>query len=283
MRISVVIPVHDRRALVGRALRSVLGQLLPPLEIIVVDDGSSDGTADAVREEFPAVTVLGTDATRGVSHARNRGIDHASGEWIAFLDSDDEWLPDKLQRQVECLSRSHEVPLVHGEEIWIRNGVRVNQGRRHRKRGGWIFDDCLPLCVISPSAAMVRRDVLIELGGFDESLPACEDYDLWLRICCRWPMAFVEEPIIVKYGGHRDQLSRRHWGMDRFRVAALERLLDSAPLSPAQRFAVLETLVVKLEILACGAAKRGRGPDARRWRQRQSIAGAELANLAGRT
>jgi len=280
LRISVVIPVHDRRALVGRAVCSVLGQSLPPHEIIVVDDGSTDGTADAVREEFPAVTVLAGDSNLGVSHARNRGIDHASGEWIAFLDSDDEWLPDKLQRQVECLSRLQAAPLVHGEEIWIRNGVRVNQGRRHRKRGGWIFDDCLPLCVISPSAAMVRREVLIDLGGFDESLPACEDYDLWLRICCRWPVAFVEEPVIVKYGGHRDQLSRRHWGMDRFRVAALERLLDSAPLATAQRRAALETLVAKLDVLAGGAAKRGRGPDARRWRQRQGTASAELATLA---
>ena len=254
--VSVIIPTHDRAAVLGRAIESVLAQTLPPREIIVVDDGSTDGTEALLRSAFPQVRCLRQE-NRGVSAARNAGIAAATGEWLAFLDSDDEWLPGKLAAQREALERNPDCRLCHAEEIWIRNGRRVNAMRKHEKSGGNIYRRCLPLCVISPSAVIIHRDLFRDYGGFDETLPACEDYDLWLRICAREPVAFVEQPQIVKYGGHADQLSRRHWGMDRFRVRALEKILEADVLGPEDELATRQILVKKCRILAQGARKRG--------------------------
>ena len=171
MQVSVVIPTHNRKRLVPRALESVLAQTRPAEEIIVVDDGSTDGTASAVASRFAGVRCLRQER-RGVSAARNRGVASATGHWIAFLDSDDEWLPHKLERQLAALEASPGHRICHSDEVWIRRGQRVNQGRRHAKGGGRIFRRCLPLCVISPSAVLVERQLLAELGGFDEALPA---------------------------------------------------------------------------------------------------------------
>ncbi len=256
MNVSVIIPTHNRADLLPRALNSVLAQTLPPGEIILVDDGSTDRTGDLIRQQYPTVRYL-RQACRGVSAARNLGIAAARGEWIALLDSDDAWLPGKLQAQHNALDAHHGCRLCHTEEIWIRNGRRVNPMRKHAKSGGRIFRRCLPLCVISPSSTLIHRDLLDETGGFDETLPACEDYDLWLRICAHEPVLFVDTPQIVKYGGHPDQLSRRHWGMDRFRIQALEKILRQDGLQADDRAAALQTLVEKAQILAKGAEKRG--------------------------
>lgn len=253
--VSVIIPTYNRRAVLGRALDSVLAQTRPADEIIVVDDGSSDGTVDYVRQQYPDVHCEVQD-NQGVSAARNAGIDKAEGDWIALLDSDDAWLPDKLERQLAALGQQPDTPLVHCDEIWIRNGVRVNPMRKHAKSGGDIFLNCLPLCAISPSAALLHRQRLQELGGFDESLPACEDYDLWLRLCSQDSVLYVDEQLVLKYGGHRDQLSRAHWGMDRFRVRALSKLLRSQSLQDRQKAAVRKTLKEKIRILRLGAVKR---------------------------
>jgi glycosyltransferase involved in cell wall biosynthesis len=172
--VSVVIPTHDRAHLVERAVASVVSQTAAVAEVILVDDGSTDGTAAVVRERFPGV-VVDVQPHRGVSAARNRGIERASGDWIALLDSDDEWLPTKIERQLAALRQHPDHRIVHCDEIWIRNGRRVNARRKHRKSGGFIFERCLPLCVISPSAVLIERRLLLELGGFDEALPACED------------------------------------------------------------------------------------------------------------
>jgi len=260
-----VIPTHDRAHTLSRALDSVLHQTLPPAEIIVVDDGSTDDTADLMRRRYPQVRYL-HQQNRGVSAARNRGITTARGEWIALLDSDDEWLSTKLAAQATLIERHAGHRLCHTEEVWIRNGKRVNPMKKHAKAGGRIFDACLPLCVISPSSALIHRSLFEELGLFDESLPACEDYDLWLRICARETVLYVESPQIVKYGGHDDQLSRRHWGMDRFRVKALEKLLRSGNLDSDQRKAAAEMLVEKAGILASGAEKRNNHETAAQFR-----------------
>lgn len=253
--VSVIIPTFNRRHCLPRALDSVLAQTVSPLEIIVVDDGSDDGSDDLIRSDYPQIHYF-RQYNLGVSAARNRGIAEARGSWLAFLDSDDEWLPHKLARQLALVASRPGYPLVHSDEIWIRRGLRVNPKRKHGKAGGNIFRRCLPLCVISPSAAMLRSDLFAELGGFDESLPACEDYDLWLRVCSRYPVAYVDAPLLCKYGGHDDQLSRRHWGMDRFRVRALSRLLRSGHLSHDQRAATWDMLQRKCDILAAGARKR---------------------------
>lgn len=253
--VGVVIPTFDRAHTLARALDSVFAQTLPAQQVIVVDDGSTDSTADLVAG-YPGVSYLRQENC-GVSAARNLGIRHCGCDWIALLDSDDEWLPEKLRVQFEALAENPGYRLIHCDEIWIRNGRRVNPGDRHRKRGGWIFEYCLPLCVISPSAAVIERSLLIEAGGFNEQLPACEDYDLWLRICSRFPVLYVDRPLLRKYGGHDDQLSRRHWGMDRFRVQALRDLLAAGSLSESDRQAALASLREKCWILVSGARKRG--------------------------
>ena len=253
--VGVVIPAYNRAHLLGRALDSALAQTLPPRQIIVVDDGSTDGSA-ALLAAYADIIVLRQE-NRGVSAARNFGIRHCDCDWIALLDSDDEWLPEKLEAQFEAWREQPEHRLIHCDEIWIRDGRRVNPAQRHRKRGGRIFEHCLPLCVISPSAAVIQRGLLEEAGGFNEALPACEDYDLWLRICSRDPVLYVDRPLLRKYGGHADQLSRKYWGMDRFRVQALRDLLAGGALSESDRQAALSSLREKCRILINGARKRG--------------------------
>lgn len=253
--ISVVIATYNRRHTLQRALESVLGQNLQPDQIIVVDDGSTDGSADWLLAHYPEIELL-QQSNQGVSHARNQGIRHATGDWIALLDSDDEWLANKLACQVEYLQNHPDAVLVHSDEIWIRNGVRVNAMYKHKKRGGNIFQHCLPLCAISPSSVLIKTSVFQHCGLFDESLPACEDYDLWLRICSHFSVAYIDTPLIIKHGGHADQLSRKYWGMDRFRVQALEKIITSGHLRPDDRHAAISMLLRKCHILMQGAEKR---------------------------
>lgn len=269
MKISVVIPTHNRAGTLPRALDSVRSQTLPADEIIVVDDGSDDASAELLARDYPEVLCL-QQANQGVSSARNLGIRRARGDWIALLDSDDAWLPEKLAKQAQAVNKNPNQRICHTDEIWIRNGARVNPMRKHAKQGGRIFQHCLPLCVISPSSVLLHRSLFDDYGLFDPALPACEDYDLWLRLCAHEAVVFIEEPLIVKYGGHQDQLSRRHWGMDRFRVQALEKLLRSTTLSAGDRQAAVATLVEKAGIIAQGAEKREQLARARRYRQLQS-------------
>jgi glycosyltransferase involved in cell wall biosynthesis len=257
--VSVVIPVYNRRALVSRATRSVLAQTYSDYEILVVDDGSQDGSAAGVRSAFgDSVRLLQSKTNRGVSAARNLAIGQAAGQWLAFLDSDDEWLPDKLERQMAALEEA-DMLVCHTEEIWVRNGVRVNAHKHHKKYGGEIFLQALPLCVMSPSSIVIHRDVFNAIGLFDEALPACEDYDLFLRLTCRYPVIFLDQPLIVKYGGHADQLSQTHFAMDRFRVYALDKILQQGneALDEAKRQAAVTVLLKKAGIVYKGACKHG--------------------------
>ena len=254
MQISVIIPSFNRIQTLIRAIESVLRQHSVVDEIIVVDDGSEDNTAALVSQRYPNIKLI-RQTNQGVSAARNTGIRQASFEWIALLDSDDCWLPEKITLIRQAQLQNPEYHLFHSDEIWIRNGVRVNPMKKHGKNGGWIFESCLPLCAISPSAVVLRRSLMHTTGYFDESLPACEDYDLWLRICHEFPVHYIDRPLIIKYGGHADQLSRRFWGMDRFRIRSLVKLLQQHNLQQNYRFAVLSTLVAKLEVLLKGAEK----------------------------
>jgi glycosyltransferase involved in cell wall biosynthesis len=259
MRISVVIPSYNRRHTLERALQSVFEQTSPVDEVILVDDGSTDGSSEMVRQLFAQVNVI-TQPNLGVSAARNRGIAAARFEWIALLDSDDSWLPQKIDQ----IRRAHKLQpgfvLYHSDEIWIRRGVRVNPMRKHRKSGGWIFEQCLPLCAISPSATVISKSTVESIGKFDEQLPACEDYDLWLRLCHRFPVHYINQPLITRYGGHHDQLSQQHPVMDRFRIRALHRLLTHEVLKPEFRLAAEVTLLRKLDILLKGAIKHQNQP-----------------------
>lgn len=258
--ITVIIPTFNRKVVLQRALVSVFQQTREPDEVIVVDDGSTDQTEGMVKRQFPSTTYIKQD-NLGVSAARNRGINAAQSDWLAFLDSDDEWLMTKLEKQTIGLNARPDCKICHSDEIWIRRGTRVNSKLKHAKSGGWMFQRCLPLCAISPSSVIIHRSIFTELGGFDEALPACEDYDFWLRVTSRFPVLLVDEPLIIKYGGHHDQLSRKHWGMDRFRIKALENILASPHLSPADEKAALNMLLQKLEIYLAGARKRDKSAD----------------------
>ena len=262
--VSVIIPTYNRVQCLARALHSVVGQTREPDQVIVVDDGSTDDTETMVLAEFPGVEYV-KQPNLGVSAARNTGLKLAQSHYIAFLDSDDEWLPHKLERQMQTVSGND--PVCHTEEIWIRNGVRVNQMRKHSKSGGHIYPSCLPLCVISPSSVIVHRKVFDEVGDFDEKLPACEDYDLWLRICNRFAVRFLEDPLIVKHGGHADQLSRKYWGMDRYRITALIKMLNSGHLKHEYKAATLAELAKKCRIYLQGAHKRGRTEEIRKYEE----------------
>ncbi|GIX46766.1 MAG: glycosyl transferase [Candidatus Tectimicrobiota bacterium] len=253
--VSVVIPTYNRAAMLREAIASVLAQTYRHWELIVVDDGSQDDTPAVVQAFGSQLTYL-RQAHAGVSAARNRGAAAARGELLAFLDSDDLWLPQKLAAQVALLQRRPQVAACYTDEIWVRCGVRVNPRQVHRKFSGWIFFQSLPRCVISPSSVLLRRCLWQQLGGFNETLPACEDYDLWLRLTLRAPVYLVPQRLIVKRGGHGDQLSRTIPVLDQYRIAALEKCL-AYPLTPLQRRAVLWHLVRKCTIVAQGACKRG--------------------------
>ena len=264
--ISVIIPTHNRRKELERAVESVRTQTLRDWDLLIVDDGSDDGTdRDWSDPGDPRIRYVRT-ARRGVSAARNLGIRQARFPWIAFLDSDDTWLPKKLEAQLTALESHPGCLAVHSDEIWIRHGRRVNPKKIHRKYGGWVYRYSLPRCVISPSSILIARELLDRCGAFDEDFPVCEDYELWLRMFARHPICFVDQPLLVKTGGHADQLSRSTWGLDRFRVRAMVKTVDSGILSLQQEAWTAAEIVRKSEILASGCGKRGRGEMARYYR-----------------
>jgi glycosyltransferase involved in cell wall biosynthesis len=248
--------------LVTEAVDAVLDQTYRDFELLVVDDGSTDDTGQRLAA-YGARIRLTRQENLGASAARNAGIRQARGRYLAFLDSDDLWLKDKLQAQMELMGRQPDVKVCYTEEIWIRRGVRVNPKKKHAKHSGWILEQMLPLCIVSPSSVLIAREVLDRVGLFDESLPACEDYDLWLRIGRHYPIHLIDRPLIVKRGGHDDQLSSRYWGLDRYRVKAILRLLAHENLDESVRRAALDCLCEKCRILAAGFHKRGKEKEAR--------------------
>ena len=257
--VSVIIPTFNRAWVLREAIDSVLMQDFKDYEIIVVDDGSTDNTP-ALLEYYPQIHVV-SQSHQGVSTARNAGIKKACGSLVGFLDSDDLWLPEKLSTQVAFFREHPDALICQTEEIWIRRGVRVNPKKRHRKWAGMIFEHALELCIVSPSAVMIRRDLFDEIGLFDETLPVCEDYDLWLRVSCRFPVHLIEAPLVVKRGGHPDQLSRNK-GNDRFRVQALKKILETGRLDESQYALAAAALRKKCRIYAQGCLKRGRVDEA---------------------
>ncbi len=254
--VSVIIPTYNRRALLTEAIDSVLRQTFQDFELVVVDDGSTDGTRDAVISfDDPRVRYL-FQTNAGVAAARNWGVASSRAPLIAFLDSDDTWMPEKLRVQVDYLERNPHISLCQTEEVWVRDGRRVNPAEKHRKHSGWIFRECVPLCIVSPSAVMMRREAFGALGGFDESLRACEDYDLWLRAALRYEIHTLPEALVTKRGGHADQLSRG-FGLDRYRITSLQKILDDPLLDAADRALVADDIARRAQIVAEGARRRG--------------------------
>ncbi|MFC2169642.1 glycosyltransferase family 2 protein [Acidobacteriota bacterium] len=268
--ISVLIPSYNRSFFLKEAIQSVLNQdyfknhsFSDSCELIVIDDGSTDNTRDVVKS-FGSSVKYHYENHKGVSAVRNIGLEVSTGDYVAYLDSDDLWKKDKLSVQMNFMEAFPDAMVCYTEETWIRRGVFVNPKKKHRKYSRWIFDKVLPLCLLSLSSALFRKGVFEVIGNFDESLPACEDYDLGIRLAHKYPVHLIPKPLIIKRGGHPDQLSQSFWGMDRFRVNALQKalLLD---LTPHQEALVKQEITKKCLILANGFKKRQKEHEARKY------------------
>lgn len=268
--ISVIIPTYNRSCFLAEAVQSVLNQVYfqkanisSVFELVVVDDGSADNTKEIV-ESFGRQVKYHFQEHKGVSAARNRALELTKGDYIAFLDSDDLWKREKISVQMSFMEAFPEAKVCYTEEMWIKKGVRVNAKKKHQKYSGWIFDKVLPLCLVSLSSALFRKEVFEEIGNFDENLPVCEDYDFGIRLAHKFPIYLLPKPLIIKRGGHPDQLSRRYWGMDRFRIQALEKAL-CLDLTPDQERLVRQEIVRKCQILANGFQKRNKESEAEKY------------------
>ncbi|HOO71850.1 MAG TPA: glycosyltransferase [Spirochaetota bacterium] len=255
---SVIIPTYNRHELAGRAVNSVLAQTFSDYELILVDDGSTDSTP-LLADTFRGRMIYLRQDNCGVSAARNRGIRLSRAKWCAFLDSDDLWHPDKLKEQSSYIAAHPDIKISQCEEQWIRKGKRVNPGLRHIKPEGSIYLNSLELCLISPSSVVVSRELFDRYGMFDESLPACEDYDLWLKITAREKVGLLKKELNVRHGGHDDQLSQQYWGMDRFRIYSLVNMLISGLIESGEYLTRTRDIALqKSRILLSGAKKRGK-------------------------
>lgn len=263
-RFTVVIPTYNRAGLLPGAIESVLEQTHVDFELLVVDDGSSDGTADIVGKYDDQRLKYVYVPHKGVSFARNTGIKLSQGDYIAFLDSDDRWANRKLEITDKYIGLHPSVNIFHTEEIWYRRGRLLAQKKKHRKYSGFIYKKCLPICCIGMSTAVVSKSLFEEAGMFDTNLPACEDYDLWLRFCSRYEVKLIPFALTIKNGGREDQLSVRP-GLDKYRVHALEKLIKSDVLSPLQREMAMSELVKRSGIYAQGAEKRGKHKEAEKF------------------
>jgi glycosyltransferase involved in cell wall biosynthesis len=257
-QVSVILPCWNRAAWLTKSIQSVLDQSFRDFELIVVDDASDDATAEILESYSGNLSSITFTKNLGVSAARNAAISNCDSEWIAFLDSDDFWHPEKLQKQIAQTSIRTECPIHFTDEIWIRKGVRVNPKIKHQKLEGWIFKPSLELCLISPSTVLLRRELFEVHGLFDENLLICEDYDLWLRFTAQHPVALLNEKLMTRHGGHADQLSRSEWGIDRYRVQSINKILNTEKLCPEDRSAAIVVLQKKCGILVNGFRKRGK-------------------------
>lgn len=255
MDISVIIPAYNRFEPLQRALSSVYAQRLKPKEIIVIDDGSIDETS-RIKNLFPDIKYYYQE-NRGVSSARNLGIKNSTCEWIAFLDSDDEWHAEKLKEHEILHKTNPDILMSYTDEKWVRDGVAVKIPKKFHKFHSDVFQKSLSYCNIAPSSVLLHKSILEQIGLFDESLEVCEDYEMWLRVALKYEIALIDKKLIIKHGGADDQLSMKFWGMDRFRVKALEKLLD-LELPRDKKDLVIKTLLEKYSLLLEGALKYDR-------------------------
>ena len=257
MQISVIIPVFNRPDLLVRALQSVANQTLPPYEVVIVDDGSSPPVDESLKEIFPGIKIIRNRRNLGVAAARNLGIEHVRGEWVALLDSDDEWEPSKLKKQSEYLNNSPHIRAIHTAERWIRKGNEVKPPSYLDKSNHLLWERSLNHCLICPSSVLLHISIFETIGYFDESLSVCEDYDFWLRLLLTEKIGLIDEKLVIKHGGHVDQLSTTTWGMDRFRIKSLQKILKNKNLSHQRYLLTLKVIIDKKSNSCPGAKKRG--------------------------
>lgn len=260
--VSVVIPTFNRSSLLKRAVASVFNQTVQCSELIVVDDGSTDDTAELLQDlasSAERICKIYSQDNSGPAAARNYGVRQARFPYIAFLDSDDHWQRRKLERQYQYLVNNPACRISHTREKWLRRGQYLNQKKKHIPGDGDIFAQCLRLCAVGMSTVMMQRELFNQVGFFDESLRCCEDYDLWLRISCRYPFLLVDQPLTVKEGGRQDQVSSQYaLGMDRMRIYSLRKLLDSGVLDCRMHLLALQELKKKITIFGNGCLKHNK-------------------------
>jgi glycosyltransferase involved in cell wall biosynthesis len=214
--ISIIIPTYNRQLYLKKAIDSVVNQTYPYFELIVVDDGSDDDTADLVAGYNRDIVFIQQE-NKGPAAARNTGIRAARYEMLSFLDSDDWFAENKLAKQFTAMQTNPSFAISHTQETWFRNGKILNQKAK------------------SMSTVMMRREVLNTYGLFDEEFRCCEDYEFWLRISSVQDFLLVDEPLTLKDGGRNDQVSSIYRaGMDKFRITAIEKILASGHLTPPQ-------------------------------------------------
>ena len=276
--VSVIIPTYNRLPFLVPALNSVLEQTCRIHEIIVVDDGSTDGTVEFLHKNFPAVSVI-SQKNQGVSSARNTGIRKATGEWIALLDSDDLWLPEKIEKQVHFLSRNKSYQACQTLEKWIRNGNHVIPPKYLDKSENGLFQRSLQRCIICPSSVLLHSTIFKEIGLFDESLPLCEDYDFWIRLLLKNKIGLLEELLVIKNGGHDDQLSMSTWGLDRYRIQSLEKIVTAEILDQVQEKMILETLIKKIHLSIQGFQKHNKMGESENYMKKKDKALDRLVSL----
>ncbi len=266
--ISVIIPTYNRRCLLKKTIESVLSQTFSDFELLIVDDGSSDGTREEYSNSTDRRLKYFFQKNKGPAAARNLGIKKAEGGLIAFVDSDDWWDKRKLGIQSEAMSNNRSYYISHTRETWFRNGELFNQKKRHRKEHGHLFKKCLELCAVSMSTVMLKREVFDTVGLFDESMPCCEDYDFWIRTGALYDFLLVDKPLTLKDGGRKDQVSYLYrTGMDRFRIESIVKLLDSGSLNEEQSSLAKKELTKKAHIYTKGCQKHGKPREAERVRR----------------
>ncbi len=290
--ISVIIPVYNRPVLLAEAVESVFAQTFTDYELIIVDDGSDDETPGVASALCVSEAASGRVSLLRLSHAgfpgaaRNRGAEAASGKYLAFLDSDDTWLPEKLEAQYRFMKEaymggSRGAEISHTREVWRRGDKIVSQKGQKHSREGDIFSDALTKCIIGPSTVMMERSFYLKTGGFNEKLEIAEDYEFWLRITSGWIVGYVNEALTTKRAGGWPQLSEKYGMIEWFRIAALAGLLGvkipGTEFEPVwlpgwvwngfpdqKRAEAFETLVYKLGIWSAGCRKRGKHEEADR-------------------
>lgn len=258
---SIIIPTYNRKSFLKHAVDSALKQTFQDFELIVIDDGSTDGTIDLIREYNDPRVRYEFHKNNGPASARNRGLKKAKGEFIAFLDSDDQWVPQKLEKFHKSITQHPDIKIFHSEERWYREGKLHNPRKRHKKPSGYVYPEVIKICCIGISTAVIHRDVFKRVGTFDESMPACEDYDFWIRAAHVFDVQLVPEYLTLKYGGRPDQVSSQIWGLDRFRIQALAKMLEEQSLSLTDYQLTYHEMEKKCQIYLKGAQKRDKVDD----------------------
>lgn len=267
--VSVIIPTYNRAEFLQKAINSVCRQTQPCAEIVVVDDGSTDNTMElleAIKDKHRIpLTVIHTD-NRGVAAARNLGIQKARYDIIAFLDSDDHWNRKKIEKQYSAFVQQDRYQISYTKERWLRQGKHINQKLKHIPKHGDIFFHCLELCAVGMSTVMMRKSLFNQVGLFDEEMRCCEDYDLWLRISYRHEFLLINEPLTVKEGGRKDQLSSIYrLGMDERHIYSIKKLFDQGCLQMVQHNLAMQEFERKIQIFANGCFKHGKAEIADRY------------------